>query len=202
MLTRHSLLVYSALAGCCLMPAAFAQEGDAAPRGPKVPKVALSDQHKQMVKVQVGDEFPELSLPAAAQPSDPAKPLAEKFGGKATVIGVWQGDSPMGKAMLRDMSFDIAQQYSAAEGEPPVVSTVAISTGTDAGKTLEVTKQAEYDGTVLLDESGEASGQLGTERMPRVYVLDSTGKVVWLDIEYSLSTRREMKQAVAALAKK
>jgi hypothetical protein len=40
---------------------------------------------------------------------------------------------------------------------------------------------------------------LGEGRGPRVYVLDASGKVAWFDIEYSLSTHRELHAALGEL---
>ena len=67
---------------------------------------------------------------------------------------------------------------------------------------------------VVLDATGETAGRsgvvdvyvdlpklapLGEGRWPRVYVLDAEGKIVWFDIEYSVSTRRELRAAVESL---
>ncbi|WP_425395315.1 peroxiredoxin family protein [Aeoliella sp.] len=181
---------------------AVASAQDEKPKAPKVPQVLLSDQHKKMVKVGVGQEFPDFTLPQADQPAGEAQPLDNQLGTDATVVAVWHHDGAMAKALLRDLSLDIAKQVEAKPGEKPQVATLAIATGTPAAEAIAQSTSAKYTGPVLLDESGEAFEQLGTQRLPRVYVLDSKGQVVWLDIEYSLSTRREMKQAVAALVKK
>jgi hypothetical protein len=53
--------------------------------------------------------------------------------------------------------------------------------------------------TTLLDPEGKAFAQVGSEKLPRVFVLDGAGKIVWFDLEYSHSTRRELKQAVQKL---
>jgi len=34
--------------------------------------------------------------------------------------------------------------------------------------------------------------------LPWTFVLDANGKIVWFDLEYSLSTRRELQQALLA----
>lgn len=187
-----------ALAVCLIGASAFAQD---APKN-RVPEVLLSSQHEQMVNVGVGAEFPELELPTAAQPTDGPQSLAEQLGADATVVAVVDGPSPMAKALLRDLEFDIAKKHPVAAGETPAVATVAITTGTPAGEALNQAAIAKYTGPMLLDEQGEAFAQLGTDRLPRVYVLNGDGEVEWLDIEYSLSSRREMKQAVRALAGK
>lgn len=202
-MTRFAVALLVSCGCCCL---AVAQD-EKPTNSPKVPGVLLSEQHQKMVKVGVGQEFPELTLPEADQPAAQAKPLADQFGTDATVVAVWHHDGAMAKAMLRDLSLDIARHYEgakqneAAPGAKPRVATLAIATGMPASEAVQQSTQVKYTGPVLSDQSGEAFAQLGSDRLPRVYVLDSTGQVVWLDIEYSLSTRREMNQAVAALVK-
>ncbi len=43
---------------------------------------------------------------------------------------------------------------------------------------------------------------LGAGRGPRVYLLDASGKIVWFDIEYTLSTHRELHAALDELTGK
>ena len=50
----------------------------------------------------------------------------------------------------------------------------------------------------LLDADGKAFAQVGSERLPRVFVVDPAGKILWFDIEYSQTTRRELHQALHA----
>ena len=51
----------------------------------------------------------------------------------------------------------------------------------------------------LLDADGKAFAQIGSEKMPRTFLLDPQGKILWFDIEYSLSTRRELHQALRSV---
>jgi len=48
----------------------------------------------------------------------------------------------------------------------------------------------------LLDADGSAMAKVGLEKLPRTYLLDAQGKILWFDIEYSRSTRRELLEAV------
>jgi len=168
------------------------------------PEVFLSAQHAALCKVQVGENLPEFALPSAKQPTDDALPLADRLGSKATVVALWKGEGAMGKSLLRDLAVDIAAKYPAesSEAAAPEVATLAVAVETEAGEALEFTGQLGYESTVLLDKSGEAYAQLATDRLPRIYVLNAAGEIVWMDIEYSLSTRRELGRAVTALAGK
>lgn len=196
-----ALVTSCALLAVCL-PAAQGQEStaDATPTQP--PEVFLSAQHAALCKVQVGENLPEFALPSATQPTDDPVPLADQLGSKATIVAFWKGERAMGKSMLRDLALDIAANYQAdaAEGATPEVAIIAVAVETEPGEALALTGKLGYENTVLLDKSGEAYAQLATDRLPRIYVLNAAGEIVWMDIEYSLSTRRELHRSVAALA--
>ncbi|WP_145249615.1 redoxin family protein [Aeoliella mucimassa] len=193
---KYALLV---VAVCFATTPAWAQQ-DTAAGG--VPKVLLSDQHQEMVKIGVGDKFPEVTLPPAAAGGESA-PMVKQFGQQVTVVGVFSRDGAMAKTMLRDLQFDINKQYNALNPGAGMANVlpVAIATGLTQDQATQTASAASFEGTLLLDGDGTATAALGTGRMPRIYVLDSKGSVVWFDIEYSSSTRREMQQAVAALIK-
>ena len=183
------------LASLIAVPTTWAQDA-----APGVPEVLLSEQHQAMVTVGVGKDFPEFTLPA---PGGEAAPLAPKYGRFATVVAVFSRDAAMDKTLLRDMQLDIEGVYNAQDPTKNKVKVqpVAIATGLSADEAKSIASQAGYEGHLLIDADGAAPAALGEGRMPRVYVLDATGKIVWFDIEYSSSTRREMMQAVAAMVK-
>ena len=60
-------------------------------------------------------------------------------------------------------------------------------------------KQTKATFPQLLDTNGKALAQVGSVALPRLYVLDPAGKIVWFDIEYSESTRRELAQTLTVL---
>lgn len=182
-----------------------AQEEPAESKTPQPPEVFLSAQHAALCKVQVGDPLPEFALPSASQPTDDPIPLADRLGSKATVVAMWRGDGAMAKSMLRDLAEDIVAKYpkpDAKDKKQLDVETMAVAVGAEAGEAAELAQQLGYKGTVLVDKASELYDQVATARLPRVYVLNEAGEIVWMDIEYSLSTRRELKRSIAALAGK
>ena len=48
----------------------------------------------------------------------------------------------------------------------------------------------------LVDSDSKLFLQFATARVPRTYVLDKDGKILWFDIEYSQSTRRDLANAL------
>ena len=70
---------------------------------------------------------------------------------------------------------------------------------TGVGKTEIALLLAEEIGAefpLLLDADGAGLGRVATEKLPRIYLLDPSGSILWFDIEYSESTRRELKNAI------
>ena len=139
-----------------------------------IPAVILSADHKAMTQVAVGDAFPSL------------EGVADNQGAKATVIGVPGGPEWMNEMFTGDIKDDFAPKYADA----------GVKCVTLAGPRLG-------DNVASLSIAPtKLSNTLGEGRGPRVYVLDADGKVAWFDIEYSLSTHRELHAALDELTGK
>ncbi|TWT99349.1 hypothetical protein Pla108_02860 [Botrimarina colliarenosi] len=139
-----------------------------------IPAVILSSEHQAMCRVAVGDAFPAV------------EGLADKQGAKATVVAVPGGTEWMNAMFTGDLKDDFAPKYAdkgvqlVTLAGPPVGNGVA-SLSVDRAK---------------------LNATLGEGRGPRVYLLDADGKVVWFDIEYTLSTHRELHAALDELVAK
>ncbi len=183
---------------------AWAQQ-PATPASEEIPKVFLSTGHRKLTKIKVGDNFPEAEFTSAREPDADAKPLSLSHGRAATVVAVFRGRGRMTRTMLRDLRHDVAETYAELDTGPEAkraVTTTAIAVEMPADEAVAVANEVEYTGPVVLDPEGKYFAQLGTERLPRVYVLDAAGKVVWMDIEYSPATRRELRQTLQVLTAK
>lgn len=155
-----------------------------------VPTVALSEGHRALCKVLVGDKLPAMTL---ATPNGDKQAIAKLFGKQATVVVFYDAAAAekgwMTKTLLADLAPDVAKPYG-KQG----VATVAVSVGGPAPASVG-------EGVLsLVDPNGEALATVGKGRMPRVYVVDAKGKIVWLDIEYSHATRRELRETLDTLA--
>lgn len=155
----------------------------------------MSEQHQAMCKVLVGDEFPAATL----QPEFDGKSVDLKglYGKKATIVGVFDSSGRMTNTMLRDLEYDVLQKYSDNS-----VSVVAVATNIDSEKATEALKKSKFSKSIYADTEQKLMKSLGSGRMPRIYVLDATGKIVWMDIEFSQATRRELKATLQAIAPK
>ena len=152
-----------------------------------IPEVFLTSEHSAMCRVRVGDQLPAMSLP---KQGGGQADLASLQGKKATVVLFWHDDPWMSETALQDIGNDVK-----ASDE---VAVVGIAVNADSEVEAKI-KEAEATFPQLLDSDGKVFNQIGMTKMPRVYVLDGSGKIVWFDIEYSESTHRELKQTLAVL---
>lgn len=179
------------------------QTGAQQPAAAEIPPVLLSTQHLKLTNIKVGDKLPAAELVNARTPEGDRQPLALGNGRAATVVTMFRGRGRMTRTMLRDLRHDVAETYAdlGTEGAEakPAVTTTAIAIEMPADEALAVADETGYAGPVVLDSEGQYFAQIGTERLPRVFVLDAEGTVVWMDIEYSQATRRELRQTLRAL---
>ena len=162
---------------------------------PTIPEVLLSSAHAQLCNLSVGESFPDARLSRYesrnnGSPTD----LQTLFGKQATVVLFWQPDRWMAQMALADLQRDIADQF-----DPQQVGVVGIGVRQSSGTLGSTLKKAKASFPQLLDPEGKLFASTGSYALPRVYVLNAEGKVVWFDIEYSESTRRELAQTLAVL---
>jgi peroxiredoxin len=156
-----------------------------------MPKVLMSEAHEQMCRVRAGDAFPALELPDlnARQQS-----VAQLSGKKLTVVFFWNARQATALEELADLGPQIERRFG-QQG----VAVVGVNTGDSPQLASELVKQAKAQFVNLLDESGKGFSQVGNGKIPRTYLVDASGTIVWFDIEYSRTTRRELSQAIRFL---
>jgi hypothetical protein len=96
--------------------------------------------------------------------------------------------------LLLDLGPDVIEPFGGAG-----VAVVGVAVGEMAANAQTALERADAAFPNLLDSDGSAFNQVGSEKLPRVYLLDPQGKILWFDIEYSLATRRELHQALRAV---
>ncbi len=142
-----------------------------------------------MCRVRVGDQLPVMKLPLA---KGGEADLASLRGKQATVVLFWQDDPWMSATALRDLATEITPSED--------VAVVGIAVRQPSAELASAVEKSGAEFTQLVDSDGKAFERVGMTKMPRVYVLDGSGKIVWFDIEYSQSTSRELQQTLATLA--
>jgi peroxiredoxin len=157
----------------------------------QVPKVELSKAEQGLCKLKVGDAMPKLELPKVGGGN---AALADLLGKKATVVVFWKDNRRMAREQLADMGSDVVGPF-AEKG----VAVIGVAVDEPANNVQATLQKAKATFPNLIDAGGKVFAQVGSQRLPRTFVLDASGKVVWFDIEYSLMTRRELKQTLQTL---
>lgn len=166
-----------------------AGEKEPPPPPPTIPKVAMAETDLATCRVRVGDTMPEGELPNA----DGKKvALRSLLGKKLTVVLFWNAKSIYASENLEDLERDFGKPYG-----DKGVAVVAVN----VGDTAEAVRQKAKDAAgvsypLLVDADGSYFAKVATERLPRTYLLDDAGKILWFDIEFSRSTRRELEQGI------
>lgn len=152
------------------------------------PVVALSEEHQATCLVQVGDVFPVLTLPTL---DGDVTPLSAHYGARLTVVVFWDCLHPMAVEQISRLEEEIVRPYGAVG-----VSVVAIDVGDTSEDQQSLLSQIDHSYVMLQDPDRQAWSQVASELLPRTYLLNADGRVLWMDVEYSRSSRRDLRNAI------
>jgi len=158
------------------------------PPKPTMPEVKLTEALAATCLVKVGDAMPEVTLPDLTGAPTAFRSLS---GEKLTVVCFWKADHPYAVEELRDLQKSVAGPYQ-AKG----VRVVAINQADSPEVARQTAQQTGAAFPILLDADGAYFQKVATQGLPRTYLLDAEGKILWFDIEYSRSTERNLLQAI------
>ncbi len=159
------------------------------PQPPEVykPIVAMTQEHRQTCLVYIGDQMPDATL---ADPTGKKHTVLKSLGKQLTVVVLWNANNPYALDQFKQLQYDVGPL--ADQG----VRAIAIHVGPAPDNYQQLCQQTG-DGTLcLLDANRQYFATLAKSRIPRTYLLDAQGKIVWLDIEYSRTTRDELHNAL------
>ena len=148
----------------------------------------LTEQHAATCRVGVGDPFPDFELPDV---EGQQQSLSQLSGDRLTLVVFWNAAEP---TALEELA-DLARYHQPRFGDRGL-AIVAVNTGDDAQLAGELAQQAGAQFAVLSDADGSVFEQVATEKIPRTYLLDPSGTILWFDMEYSTTTRRDMVEAI------
>jgi len=152
------------------------------------PEVVLSQGHTDTCLVQVGDVLPELTLQSLG---GEATTLSKLYGERFTVLVFWTKDHPYAAEQFARLRAETDEPFSKFG-----VNVVAVNVGDSQQAVDELNTKHKNNFSCLRDPEGKALAQLAREKLPRTYLLDSEGNVLWFDIEYSLRSTQELKNAL------
>jgi peroxiredoxin len=156
-----------------------------------IPVVQLSKGHEALCRVKVGDTMPTFEL---EQLGGGRRRTSELAGKKATVVVFWKAGRRMTDQLLVDLGPDVIEPFGGAG-----VAVVGVAVGESASSAQAALERTGANFPNFLDTVSRAFAQVGSDKLPRAYLLDPQGKILWFDIEYSQTTRRELHQALRAV---
>ena len=166
----------------------------AAQRAPTVrptvmPEVVLSAAHAEDCLIRVGDVFPEFRLPDLMGRMQSLKDLQGK---SLTVVVFWSGDRLLAAEQLRYLNEHITRYADLG------VNAIAVNVGQTPESVRKIVEDLKLQVPMLLDLDRSLFARVGKAHLPRTYLLDQDGSVLWLDIEFSRHTRDGLEQAIHA----
>ncbi len=156
--------------------------------GQSMPQVAFTEQHAQTCRVFTGDQFPALELSGLDGQS---RDFGDLLGEKLTIIVFWSSKLPTSVEELADLQKRFLSEF----GEQGV-SAVAVNVGDEPTLAKEFAQQSGATYPQLADPQRQAFAKVATEKLPRTYLLDASGKILWFDMEYSRTTRQQLLSAI------
>ncbi len=158
-----------------------------------IPKVGLSDALRATCLVNVGDIMPDAQL---LSPDGRKVSLETQYGEKYTVLFLWsEGGSNYARlaadAALQDLQGDLAGPY-AAKG----IKVIGINVGDRPAIVYQELQKIGLKIPCYYDPDKAFFSKLARSVLPRVYLLDASGKIIWFDTEYTQSTRRNLMIAI------
>jgi hypothetical protein len=161
-----------------------------------LPTIALTAAHRATCKVFVGDALPPLNV---TDLDGNSVPLDKSYGSRLTLVVFWQHNDADGVEALSDLEQLVVAPYGHRG-----VRAVAIHAGAANEEVKSLVQQKHIDVPMFVDADGSALAQVSDDvrgLMPRLFLIDSAGRILWFDIEYSRTTRRDLDAALRYLTR-
>ena len=150
----------------------------------------MAEKDARTCLVKVGDVLPDATLPNLVGKK---LRLRDLYGPKLTIVFFWNAEGPYGIEELQDMC-GLCEPFF-GKG----LQVVGVESGDSAVPSPKNADAAAFLFPILLDADGALLAKVARERLPRTYLLDASGKILWFDMEYSRSTRVDLIQAMKAV---
>jgi peroxiredoxin len=166
---------------------------------PAIPQVNLSDEIRANCVVKVGDALPNVKLPD--RDGKKVHPLADLYGKKLTIVCLWTGASPelrrAATPALKSLPADVAKPFR-RNGVQVIGIEVTGYLVDDAEEWSDIQETAaSLPFPCLEDPKGLVlSGVCKDDKMPRVYLLDAKGRILWFDVGFSPATKSNLVRGI------
>lgn len=157
------------------------------PQALTMPEVKLDKQLLDTCVVKVGDTMPDAELPDLQGKRASLHTLAGK---KATVLLFWTSSDDYAKQALGDLD-EFAKPFA---GKEINIVGIDVKDSSDAAHKAVTEAGAKY--VNLLDADGSYFAKVAKTKMPRVYLLAPSGKILWFDVEFSPASQRDLERGI------
>lgn len=159
-----------------------------------MPKVKMLPAELLKCHVRDGQAMPEGELPDF---DGTVHRLADLYGERLTVVCFWtNGEPPEGPMRAEEMLRLLQQEYTGEYAEKGL-KVVSVNVGDTPQIVSQRIQEAQATYPALVDSQGAYFFEkVATEKLPRIYLLDGEGKILWFDTVYSEPTRDELRQGV------
>ncbi|HUT13991.1 MAG TPA: TlpA disulfide reductase family protein [Thermoguttaceae bacterium] len=166
------------------------------PAVPTMPEVHMSEATEATCKVFAEDPMREADLPDL---QGAVQRLPDLYGkSKLTVLFFWiDGQSEFDRMVVVD-DLALLQQNFAGPLAEKGVQVIGVNVGDSAEVVRGRLAEAEATFANFLDGDRKFFAEVATEGLPRVYLLDEKGKILWFDAEFSENSRKTLFVAIEA----
>jgi peroxiredoxin len=151
------------------------------------PQVGMSQEHRETCKVFVGDTMPSFEL---NNRDGESKSLDDLLGKKLTVVVFWASDNRFAVDQFNRLEHELGGFHEAG------VNVVSVHVGATSDTFQKTCQQQPAQVACLLDADEAVFEAIATRKLPRTYLLDADKKILWMDIEYSRTTRHDLRDAL------
>ena len=155
---------------------------------PTRPIVLLSEAHKKTCRKLVGDTIDAVEV---TDIQGTRHKLRDLLSDELTVLIFWNEKSIPAMEQFRRIPVDILGTFASYR-----VKVIAAHVGGDVARTRILTGDAADKIVSLVDADEKLFHEFAESRVPRTYVLDKEGRILWFDIEYSFSAVRALSNAL------
>jgi len=161
---------------------------------PTKPIVVLSDAHRKLCLKAVGDS---VGTSKVTDINGKTYELTQLLSDRLTILVFWDATSALAAEQFRRLPVDVLAKFATHR-----VRVIAVNVGGDLKATKTLTGDAADKIVSLVDEQKSLFHQFAKQGVPRTYLLNDQGQIVWFDTEYSLGMQRSLDNAVTYFLKK
>lgn len=161
---------------------------------PTTPTVVLSDAHRKLCLKTVGDS---VGTSKVTDINGKTYELRQLLSDRLTVLVFWDAKSALAAEQFRRLPVDVLAKFATHR-----VRVIAVNVGGSLEATKTLTGDAADKIVSLVDEQKSLFHEFAKQGVPRTYLLDNQGEIVWFDMEYSLGMQRSLDNAVTYFLKK